>query len=491
MTVSDICVEQFDERTRGAKHFSQFRRTVIAAAQMAGDACILLASSFLSLSFAILARHHNAINVFLYVPPTIAATVVLIFSLARSGIYDVFNKFSSLGVLRATIRRLLEVMLLITGCFFVLKVADDFSRLWLMTWSVTSAIALCGFRLTCATSVKVLIQSRRLTKNVAIIGAGEPGRRLAAELAREGSDVRLIGLFDQRHPSRLIEADGSDAAVLPLSTLDELLSTGSVDEVVIAIPPCASDRVWQLARRVHPFPVALRVLAPEGYENFRVLDSCHDGDIGTFRVMSNPLNEVAIVVKWIEDKVIAFFCLLLALAPMLLIALAIKLDSPGPVLFRQRRLGAKNQPFDLLKFRSMYVEQGDVLGRQLTRAGDPRITRVGGFLRCTSMDELPQLINVLRGDMSLVGPRPHPLAASAGGVSYAHAVSKYLIRHRVKPGMTGWAQVNGWRGETSKIEQIRRRVEHDLYYVENWSAGFDLLILVRTFFIVMSRENAI
>jgi exopolysaccharide biosynthesis polyprenyl glycosylphosphotransferase len=207
--------------------------------------------------------------------------------------------------------------------------------------------------------------------------------------------------------------------------------------------------------------------------------------------MGKPLDEVAAVVKRIEDVVIALFCLLVTLPLMLMIALCIKLDSRGPVLFRQRRLGANNLPFDLLKFRSMYVEQTDPLGHQLTRAGDPRITRVGRFLRSTSLDELPQLINVLRGDMSLVGPRPHPLAANAAGVAYARAISEYPIRHRVKPGMTGWAQVNGWRGETATIEQIRRRVEHDLYYIENWSLAFDLLILGRTIFAVLSRANAI
>ena len=146
-----------------------------------------------------------------------------------------------------------------------------------------------------------------------------------------------------------------------------------------------------------------------------MLDNFRYGDIGTFRIMSKPLDEVAVIVKWIEDKVIAFFCLLIALPAMLLIALLIKLDSVGPVFFKQKRLGAKNQPFDLLKFRSMYTEQADPLGHQLTRAGDPRITRVGRFLRRTSIDELPQLINVLRGDMSLVGPRPHPLAANGRG----------------------------------------------------------------------------
>ena len=276
-----------------------------------------------------------------------------------------------------------------------------------------------------------------------------------------------------------------------LPTLYELLCRGRVDEIVIAIPPSASCRVFELSRRFHPFAVSLRVLAPAGYENFQVLDSRRYGDIGTFRVMGKPLDEVAALVKRIEDVVIAGVCLLFTLPLMLVIALFIKLDSRGPVLFRQKRLGANNLPFDLLKFRSMYVEQADPLGHQLTRVGDPRITRVGRFLRMTSMDEVPQLINVLKGDMSLVGPRPHPLAANAAGISYARAISEYPIRHRVKPGITGWAQVNGWRGETTTIEQIRQRVEHDLYYIENWSLTFDLLILGRTVFAVLSRANAI
>jgi Undecaprenyl-phosphate glucose phosphotransferase len=491
MTVSDIPVYQSDRKLVSAAHFNESSRTMVAVAQMAADGSIVLISSLLSLSFVIFVLRHDNINFYLYAPPTVAAAVGLVFSLARSGVYDVFNTFGCLGVLRSTLRRVIEVMLLLTGCFFVFKVSDDFSRLWLATWSFTSAIALSGSRLISGIVVKTLMRSGSLTKNIAIVGAGEVGQRLAAKLVQEGSGTRLIGLFDQRHASRVLKAGTCDAPLHPLSTLDELLSQGGVDEVVIAIPPCASDRVLQLSRRFHPFPVSLRVLAPEGYEHFRVLDNFRYGDIGTFRIMSKPLDEVAVIVKWIEDKVIAFICSLAALPAMVLIALLIKLDSEGPVFFRQKRLGAKNQPFDLLKFRSMYTEQADPLGHQLTRAGDPRITRVGRFLRRTSMDELPQLINVLRGDMSLVGPRPHALAASAEGVSYAHAITEYLIRHRVKPGMTGWAQVNGWRGETTRIEQIRRRVEHDLYYIENWSPGFDLLILMRTLFIVMSRENAV
>jgi exopolysaccharide biosynthesis polyprenyl glycosylphosphotransferase len=244
-------------------------------------------------------------------------------------------------------------------------------------------------------------------------------------------------------------------------------------------------------RHFHPFPVSLRVLAPAGFEDFHVLDSRRYWDIGTFCVMGRPLDETAIILKRFEDIAISSICLLITLPLFALVAICTKLDSRGPVFFRQKRLGANNLPFDLLKFRSMHVDQSDPLGQQLTEADDPRITRVGKFIRRTSIDELPQLINVLRGDMSLVGPRPHPLAASAAGIAYARAIQEYPIRHRVKPGITGWAQVNGWRGETVTIEQIRRRVEHDLYYIENWSLGFDFLILGWTVFTVLSRENAV
>jgi Undecaprenyl-phosphate glucose phosphotransferase len=490
MTVSDIPIARTERETERVTNFDKYSRTVITAVQMAADSLILTTLSFFSLGLVIFIQRHDGIHYYLYCFPTIGASVTLVFSFARSGVYNVFNAFDHIRVLRSTVKRLLEVIFLLTGCFFILKVSDDFSRVWLATWSATSAIALCGFRVLTAHIVRRLIRRGSLTRNVAIVGVTEIGQQLAAKLTREQSGTRLIGLFDERK-SRFVRARIGGPSVQLLSVLDELLRRGCVDEVVIAIAPSASDRILELSRHFHPFAVSLRVLAPDGYEHFQVLDSRRYGDIGTFRVMGKPLDEVAIVLKRIEDIVIAAVCLLVGLPVMILIALAIKLDSRGPVLFRQMRLGANNLPFDLLKFRSMYAEQTDPLGHQLTRVGDPRITRVGSFLRRTSFDELPQLINVLRGDMSLVGPRPHALAANAAGVTYANAISEYPIRHRVKPGITGWAQVNGWRGETTTIEQIRRRVEHDLYYIENWSLAFDLSILGRTVFTVLSRENAI
>jgi lipopolysaccharide/colanic/teichoic acid biosynthesis glycosyltransferase len=182
------------------------------------------------------------------------------------------------------------------------------------------------------------------------------------------------------------------------------------------------------------------------------------------------------------DVVLAAVGLVVLSPVFLLVALIIKVDSPGPVLYRQARNGLHGEVFSLIKFRTLRVETCDPPEgqfRQVTH-DDPRVTRAGRFLRWTSLDELPQLINVLRGEMSIVGPRPHALAAKAGPLLYQEAVKHYDSRHRVKPGITGWAQVNGWRGETNTLEQIRKRVEHDLYYIEHWSIALDLRIIART-----------
>jgi lipopolysaccharide/colanic/teichoic acid biosynthesis glycosyltransferase len=176
---------------------------------------------------------------------------------------------------------------------------------------------------------------------------------------------------------------------------------------------------------------------------------------------------------------------------MLATALAVRLDSRGPAFFRQRRYGFNNELIEVFKFRSMYVDQSDPTASRLATRNDPRVTRVGRFIRKTSLDELPQLINVvLKGDLSLVGPRPHAVNASAEHRRYDDLIDGYFARHRVKPGITGWAQVCGWRGETDTLEKIQKRVEHDLYYIENWSVFFDLYILAITPFALAKTENA-
>jgi exopolysaccharide biosynthesis polyprenyl glycosylphosphotransferase len=190
------------------------------------------------------------------------------------------------------------------------------------------------------------------------------------------------------------------------------------------------------------------------------------------------------------DKTIAATALLLFSPLLAVIALAVKLDSRGPVLFRQKRYGFNNDLVEVWKFRSMHVEAADATASRLVTKNDPRVTRVGRIIRKASLDELPQLINVLMGTLSLVGPRPHAVQAKAADRLYPDVVADYFVRHKVKPGITGWAQINGWRGETDTPEKIRKRVEHDLFYIDNWSLGLDLYILAKTPLSLLNGENA-
>jgi exopolysaccharide biosynthesis polyprenyl glycosylphosphotransferase len=225
-------------------------------------------------------------------------------------------------------------------------------------------------------------------------------------------------------------------------------------------------------------------------EMFQVRRTSYIGSVPVLAVVDRPLKHWRAAIKWGEDKVLAALLLLVMSPLMIIITILIKLDSRGPILFKQRRFGFNNEVIEVLKFRTMELDRGDPSGAQRTVADDPRITRVGRTLRALSLDELPQLINVLRGDMSLVGPRPHALRMKAGENLYAEAVEEYLQRHRVRPGITGLAQVSGLRGEVDTLEKARARVTHDIHYIEHWSFWLDLKILIKTVGVVLSREGA-
>jgi exopolysaccharide biosynthesis polyprenyl glycosylphosphotransferase len=237
-------------------------------------------------------------------------------------------------------------------------------------------------------------------------------------------------------------------------------------------------------------PVDIRLAAHSDKLRFRPRSYSYIGKIPVLDVADKPITDWDVVIKWLFDRLIGGL-LLLAVAPVMLIAaIAVKLDSRGPVLFKQKRYGFNNELIEVYKFRSMHVDQCDATASVLVGKGDPRVTRVGALLRKTSIDELPQLFNVvMKGNLSLVGPRPHAIHAKAENRLYDEAVDGYFARHRVKPGITGWAQVNGWRGETDTHEKIQRRVEFDLEYIENWSVLFDLHILARTPIAVLNTKN--
>jgi Undecaprenyl-phosphate glucose phosphotransferase len=368
--------------------------------------------------------------------------------------------------------------------------SSNFPRGWAILWYFWSLGLFIVVRFAAFSMLCQWIVAGKLTRDVAIVGAGPHGRRLVKHLREHApGDLRIVGIWDDRaaRPIDPIE----DIPVR--GTVDDLIAYARqhpVDQIVVALPWAAEIRVMTVLKKLWELPVDIR-LAPDMI-GFR-LAHCSYSDLGTVPVLNvfdRPLSEEKLLLKRSEDVVLALI-MLLAFSPlMLLTALAIKLDSQGPVLFRQTRYGFNNKKIDVWKFRSMYVDNCRETALVQATVDDPRVTRVGRFIRRTSIDELPQLFNVLSGVMSMVGPRPHSIGTKAENLLFEEAVAEYAARHRVKPGLTGWAQVNGWRGETDTIEKLRHRVDHDLYYIENWSLFLDIKIVLMTVLTVVRGKNA-
>jgi Undecaprenyl-phosphate glucose phosphotransferase len=373
---------------------------------------------------------------------------------------------------------------------FLSKTSEIYSRGWALVWIIATPMLLLIERCLLHGAISTQIGRSYLARNIAIVGAGTEGQRLIARL-REGQDKSVVirGVFDDRK-SRL---PGSVSGFSVRGTTDDLLNFASqapIDEVIMALPLDAEERLRSLCDKMKTLAIDVRLSLEPLAEAFNIRGLSYVGSVPVFEVVDRPLKNWRAVVKWMEDCLLGSL-LLVFIAPLLAaIAMLIKLDSPGPVFFAQIRFGFNNQPIRVLKFRTMHVDLGDPSGAQRTVQNDPRVTRLGRILRWLSFDELPQLINVVRGDMSLVGPRPHAVAMKAGDRLYCEAVERYLHRHRVKPGITGWAQVNGLRGEVDTLEKARDRVAHDLYYIEHWSLWLDLKILMKTAGIIGSGENA-
>jgi Undecaprenyl-phosphate glucose phosphotransferase len=303
--------------------------------------------------------------------------------------------------------------------------------------------------------------------------------------------VDINGLFDDRGDER---SSVDCAGERKLGTVDDLVEFGRrtrVDLVIFSLPISAESRLLQMLKKLWVLPVDIRLAAHANKLRFRPRSYSFIGNVPVLDVFDRPIADWDVVMKWLFDKIIGGLMLLLTLPLMAIIAIAIKLDSRGPVLFKQKRYGFNNDLIEVYKFRSLHADVADMnADRQVTK-NDPRVTRVGRIIRKASLDELPQLFNVVfKGNLSLVGPRPHAMHAKAEARLYDEAVDGYFARHRVKPGITGWAQINGWRGETDTHDKIQKRVEHDLYYIENWSVPLDLYILARTPIALLKTENA-
>jgi Undecaprenyl-phosphate glucose phosphotransferase len=262
------------------------------------------------------------------------------------------------------------------------------------------------------------------------------------------------------------------------------------DEILIALPWNSQQRILEIVRILTALPSNVRLSSE--FLGREVLHQSVSYKFGVpmLNILEKPVTGWSGLSKIFLDFTLGLIFALFALPIMIIAAICIKLESKGPVFFKQKRYGFNNQLIEVYKFRTMYTDLTDADAEQLTTRDDPRVTRVGAFLRKTSLDELPQFLNVLKGEMSVVGPRPHAMQAKAGGKLYEDVVTGYAVRHKVKPGITGWAQVNGWRGNTDTERDIEGRLEHDFYYIDNWSVMFDLYIILRTAKVLISDDNA-
>ncbi len=370
------------------------------------------------------------------------------------------------------------VVAVLLAAAFLLKTTEEYSRVGSGSWLAAAPVAISLWRAGVATVLRYARSQGRNLRTVAICGVTDIGLELAQRIYRRPHlGLRLVGFFDDRTPERLERVSLGFGGIV--GTFDDLVDSarkGEVDLIYIALPLKAEPRVNDLLRRLADTTASVYIVP-----DFFVFDLLHGrwsqlGDLPVVSIFETPFYGIDGWVKRLEDLVLGTFFLVCGAPLMIAIAVAIKLTSKGPVFFKQRRYGLEGEVIEVLKFRTMTVaEDGDQVKQ--AKKDDDRITKVGRILRRTSLDEIPQLIHVVGGSMSLVGPRPHAVAHNE---LYRKKISGYMLRHKVKPGLTGWAQVNGWRGETDELWKMERRIEHDLEYIRRWGLLFDLQIVFQT-----------
>ncbi|MGB3273675.1 MAG: undecaprenyl-phosphate glucose phosphotransferase [Xanthobacteraceae bacterium] len=463
---------------------------VVIAGAVRGIDFALIATLGITLYLAYVAPIDGFNWRYIWVIVGIAAAAVIAFQAADLYDVQVFRKqlyqITRLGMAWAF------VFLLFIGASFFTKLGDAVSRLWLGAYFVCGMALLLAARLILRTTVRRWAREGRIDRRTVIIGADENGERLIAALdAQDDSDLNILGVFDDRADSRALETCAGKPKLGKVDDVPEFARRTRVDLVLFALPISAEGRILDMLKKLWVLPVDIRLSAHNNKLRFRPRAYSFIGDVPTLDMFKAPITDWGLVTKWLFDR-LAGALLLVLLSPVLaLVALAVKLDSRGPVLFKQKRFGFNNERIEVYKFRSLYHDQADPLAAKVVTRDDPRVTRVGRFIRKTSLDELPQLFNVVfKGNLSLVGPRPHAVQGKFESRRFEETVDGYFARHRVKPGITGWAQVNGWRGEVDSEEKIQKRVEFDLYYIENWSLLFDIYIVLRTPFALLRAENA-
>ncbi|UXN60482.1 undecaprenyl-phosphate glucose phosphotransferase [Phyllobacterium zundukense] len=403
-----------------------------------------------------------------------------------------------LAVMRDPFSKFGKLILVWSGAFammslaaFFLKTSEDYSRVWFGTWYGSGLILFLVFRIVMSRLIRGWARNGKMERRAVIVGGGKPAEDLIRSIEQQPyNDIRICGVFDDRDAKRSPPIVAGYPKLGNISELIEFARIAQIDMLIVSLPITAEARVLSLLKKLWVLPVDIRLSAHNNHLQFRPRAYSYIGSVAMIDLFDKPINDWDSVAKRAFDIFFSVFGLIVFSPVILATAIAIKLESKGPVIFKQLRHGFNNEVIEVWKFRSMFTEMCDPTARNAVVKNDPRVTRVGRFIRKTSIDELPQFFNSLMGTLSLVGPRPHAIAAHTRNLLYNDVVDGYFARHRVKPGVTGWAQINGWRGEVDTDDKIKMRTEFDLYYIENWSLWFDLKILFLTPVRLLNTDNA-
>lgn len=476
-----------------ARIADEFRRDTIAPSMLAGivRAADFVAVAGLSLGIAMIYVGYNPTLMWPYPVVSFSAALLFLFFAQVTDCYETHALRLPGRWLPRVLLSLMAVFAIMALAGFFLKTSGFFSRVWFGSWYLAATAYMVISRAAISHQVRKWARNGRMERRTVIVGGAEPAEKLIRAMeTQQDSDVRICGIFDDRDDLR---SPPIVAGYPKLGTIDELVEftrRARIDMLIVALPFDAEDRVLAMLKKLWVLPVDIRLSAHAKRLRFRPRTYSFIGSVPMLDIFDKPIRDWDSVAKRLFDIFFSLLGIILLSPIMLVTAIAIKATSKGPVIFKQQRHGFNNELINVYKFRSMYTEQCDPTARAAVQKGDPRVTTVGRIIRKTSIDELPQFFNALRGDLSLVGPRPHAVHAQTPSKLYGEVVDGYFARHRVKPGVTGWAQINGWRGEIDHDDKIRKRTEFDLYYIENWSLLFDLKILLLTPIRLMNTENA-
>jgi Undecaprenyl-phosphate glucose phosphotransferase len=413
-------------------------------------------------------------GLFPYLGIAVGLGITLYVVYMQLGLYDIEHISSPGENVRSIVQGLIISYLIILGILYAFKQSEEVSRGWVLVWLVLTTLSVSLVRAYGVRTIRQAVSAGRLQRRTAIIGTKAYISALAHNIARAEGPSGAIDVY------ALGSEDTDETVIGRLVDLERTMSRRPYDRVVVGIPASDIDGTRSVVRALGSYTTELLLCADLARPIVKTAGVRQFGDLRTEVVHLLPGSENLWWVKRALDLSLALV-FLVALSPLfLIVAVAIKLDSKGPVFFRQRRLGQNNSVFRIFKFRSMTVTEDGADVVQATR-DDNRVTTVGRILRAASIDELPQLLNVVLGQMSLVGPRPHAIVHDQ---AFEQQFDLFTRRRRVKPGITGWAQVNGFRGETKVADDVRRRMEHDLFYIDHWSIWFDIEIVARTVFVV-------